>query len=118
MNTNKKRNVLTRGKLLAILNKTEETVKLGISVKDVLPFFLQYRLSLGVFDVFGKMICRHDPETRNHHNKAMYCMVKGNHVYTLNYNLTSLEQKMNAKPEFYVKAHSDYHIRERQEKKI
>ena len=46
----------------------------------------------------------------------MYCMVKGNHVYTLNYNLTSLEQKMNAKPEFVVKAHSDYHIRERQEK--
>ena len=68
MNTNKKRNVLTRDKLLAILNKTEETVKLGISVKDVLPFFLQYRLSLRVFDVFGKMICRHDPETRNHNN--------------------------------------------------
>ena len=33
MNTNKKRNVLTRDKLLAILNKTEDTVKLGISVK-------------------------------------------------------------------------------------
>jgi hypothetical protein len=38
MNTDKKRNVLTRAKLLAILNKTEDTVKLGISVKDVLPF--------------------------------------------------------------------------------
>ena len=115
MNTNKKRNVLTRDKLLAILNKTEETVKLGISVKDVLPFFLQYRLSLRVFDVFGKMICRHDPETRNHHNKAMYCMVKGNHVYTLNTDLASLEQKMDATPHFIVKAHSDYYIGEKQE---
>ena len=79
--TTTKRNVLTREKLLAILNKTEETVKLGISVKDVLPFFQQYRLVLRVFDVFGKMICRHDPETRNHNNKAMFCMVEGNHVY-------------------------------------
>ena len=41
---NKKRNVLTRDKLLAILNKTEKTVNLGISVKDV-TFFQQYRLS-------------------------------------------------------------------------
>ena len=81
-------------------------------MKDVLPFFQPYRLALRVFDVFGKMICSHDPETRNHHNKAMYCMVKGNHVYTLNDNLASLEQKMNAKPAFYVKAHTDYYIGE------
>ena len=104
--------MLTREKRLAILVKTEETVKLGISVKDVLPFFQQFRLSLRVFDVFGKMICRHDPETRNPHNKVMYCMVKGNHVYTLNNNLASLEQKMGAKPEFYVQAHTDYYINE------
>ena len=42
-------------------------------------------------------------------------MVKGNHVYKLNHNLSSLEQKMNVKSEFYVKAHSDYGIGERQE---
>ena len=46
MNTDKKRNVLTTDKLLTILNKTEETVKLGISLKDVLPFFKQYKLKL------------------------------------------------------------------------
>ena len=71
MNTNRKRNILTRDKLLTILNKTEETVKLGISITDVLPFFKQYKLKLRVFDVFGKMICRQDPETRNDNNKAM-----------------------------------------------
>ena len=54
MNDKKKRNVLTREKLLPILNKTEATVKLGISVKDVLPSFQQFRLALRVFDVFGK----------------------------------------------------------------
>ena len=111
MNTNSKRNILTRDKLLAILNTTEETVKLGISITDVLPVFKPYKLKLRVFDVVGKMICRQDPETRNDNNKAMYCMVKGNHVYTLNYNI-DLEKKMDANPEFYVKAHSDYHIGE------
>ena len=112
MNINRKRNILTRQKLLTIRNKTEETVKLGISLKDVLPFFKQYKLKLRVFDVFGKMICRQDPETRNDNNKAMYCMVKGNHVYTLNYNIDSLEKKMDANPEFYVKARPDYYIGE------
>ena len=37
-------------------------------------------------------------------------MIKGNHVYTLNHNLASLDQKLDTKPEFYVKANSDYHI--------
>jgi hypothetical protein len=87
-------------------------------VKDVLPFFKQYKLKLRVFDVFGNMICRQDPETRNDNNKAMYCMIKGNHVYTLNHNLNALEQKMDANPEFYVQAHSDYYIgEEKQEPK-
>ncbi len=62
--------------------------------------------------MFLEMICRQDPETRNDNNKAMYCMVKGNHVYTLNYNIDSLEKKMEVNPEVYVKAHSDYHIGE------
>ena len=65
MNTNRKRNVLTRQKLLTILNKTEETVKLGIYIKDVLPFFKQYKLKLRVFDVFGK----NDLQTRPRNEK-------------------------------------------------
>ena len=115
MSATRKRNVLTRQKLLTVLNKTEETVKQGLSVKDVLPFFKEYKLNLRVFDVFGKLLCRHDPETKNHHNKTMFCMVKGNHVYTLNYDLKTLDQKLNAKPEFCVKATSDYFLREEKE---
>jgi len=65
MNTNRKRNVLTRQKLLTILNTTEETVKLGISIKDVLPFFKQYKLKLRVFDVFWK----NDLQTRPRNKK-------------------------------------------------
>ena len=42
----------------------------------------------------------------------MYCMVKGDHVYTLNYDLQSLDQKLNVKPEFCIKASPEYHIQE------
>ena len=45
-------------------------------------------------------------------------MVKGNHVYTLYHNLASLEQKMNAKSELNIKAHSDYCFGEKKEQKI
>ncbi len=45
MNINRKRNILTRDKLLTILNNTEETVKLGISITDVLPFSSYTNLS-------------------------------------------------------------------------
>ena len=89
MNTYRKRNILTREKLLTFFNKTEDTVKDGLSVNEVLPFFQQYKLNLRVFDSFGKLICRNDTETRNTNNKTMYCMVKGDHVYTLNYDLQS-----------------------------
>jgi hypothetical protein len=37
-------------------------------------------------------------------------MVKGNHVYTLNHDLQSLDQKTKMKPEFCAKASSDYFI--------
>ena len=80
-------------------------MKLGISLKDVLPFFQKYKLKLRVFDVFGKMICRQDPEKRNDNNKTMYCMIKGKHVYTLNYNIDSLEKKMDVDPQFFMLKH-------------
>ena len=42
-------------------------------------------------------------------------MVKGDHVYTLNYDLQSLDQKLNVKPEFCIKASPEYHIPEEKE---
>ena len=40
----------TREKLLEILNVNEETIKQGLSVKEVLPFFEKFKLPLKVFN--------------------------------------------------------------------
>ena len=104
---------VNREKILQIINKTEETVKNGISVKDIKPFFEKYRLQLRVFDEYIRPIFKYDPETRNVHNKVMYCMVKGDHVYTLNNNLKALQQKADEET-MVVKASDSYYIKKNQ----
>jgi predicted transcriptional regulator len=85
-------------------------------LKDILPFFEKYNLFLRVYDCFGKLVHRHDPLTYDNNNKKMYCMIKGNHVYTLNHNLKSLNQKIEDDDDtFKVKVHTDYYIKEDKE---
>ena len=59
-------------------------------------FFEKHRLQLRIFDKFYHEIFKYDPPTRNHHNKAMYCMMTDDHIYTLNQNVKRLEQKQDA----------------------
>ena len=88
----KQRNVITRASLLETIGKTEEEVKQGLSTEDVMPFFVRYRLQLRVFDKFYKVVHKYDPPSRNHHNKAMVCLVTDGHDYTLNHMRSRLEQ--------------------------
>ena len=90
--SSKKREVVNRAKILEVIGKTEETVKDGVSVQDVMPFFEKYNLQLRVYDEYMKLIFKYDPVKRDHNNKALYCMVKEDHVYTLNNNLKELQQ--------------------------
>ena len=79
----------------------------------LLPLFPQkHNLQLRVFDVYGTCIFKYDPPVRNHHNKIAYCMVKGDHVYTLNHDLKSLQQKQDDDVKVIVKSSSDYRINE------
>ena len=78
---------------MQIIGKTEDIVKSGISVKDIQTFFERYRLQLRVFDEFMGPILEYDPESRNHHHSSLYCMVKGDHVYTLNHDINTLAQQ-------------------------
>ena len=52
LNPDKKRNVITREIILETIGKTEENVKEGLSIDDVLPFFEKHRLQLRIFDKF------------------------------------------------------------------
>jgi hypothetical protein len=75
------------------MGKTEEQLQEGLSIEDVFPFFEKFRLPLRVFDKFYKLIFKYDPPTRNHHYKAMYCMMADRHIYTLDFNVKELQQK-------------------------
>jgi hypothetical protein len=46
----------------------------------------------------------------NHHHKAMYIMIKDNHVYTLDNNLKSLEQKIGDVDSPVVRTSSNFYI--------
>ena len=110
MDEKKNRIVLPRSIILSIIGKTEDNIHAGVNSKDVLPCFIKFRLQLRVYDCFFKLILRYDPPKRNCHNKAMYCMIKDNHVYTLNHDIKSLEQKPQTETKLVVKASNDYHI--------
>ena len=75
-----KRNAITRESMLKTISKTEQNVKDGLSIEDMLPFFVKHRLVLRVFDKLCKVIFKYDPPSRSHHNKAMYCMISDGHV--------------------------------------
>ena len=54
----KKKNMITRETILQVLGRTEEDIKIGLTVDDVLPFFVKYKLRLRVFNVFYQRIFR------------------------------------------------------------
>ena len=110
-NDNRKQ-YITRDDILSIIGKTENEVIHGLSIEDMLPFFVNFRLSLRVFNKFYKMFFKYDPPVRNHHAKAMYCMMTDNHIYTLNHNVKTLQQLDSDDSEYNFKTNSTYSTNE------
>ena len=42
--------------------KTEDNIKDGITVQEVLPFFEKYGIQLRVYDYFGNILAKYEPE--------------------------------------------------------
>ncbi len=84
----------------------------GISISEILPFFEHYRLPLRVVDEFGKLVFEYDPVSKNKRVPLLFCMKKGDHIYTLNYNLDRLDKTCNKQDDLVVKASSNYNIKE------
>ena len=84
---------VTREKMLELLNVSEDTVKDGLTVKDILPFFEKFRLQLKVFNELGKLIFKFVPADLNRNEKVCYALLKGNHIYTINNNKEKLRLK-------------------------
>ncbi|MFM7985184.1 MAG: hypothetical protein ACKPKO_38290, partial [Candidatus Fonsibacter sp.] len=66
LRSDKQKNVITRETILEVLGKTEENIKKGLTIKEVLPLFeKKYKLKLRVYDVFCNLIHKYDPEVPN-----------------------------------------------------
>jgi hypothetical protein len=64
------------------------------------------------------LFIKENPSLEIMNNKVLYCMVKGDHVYTLNHDLKTLEHKYNASEnKIIVKASSNYRIQDEEEVK-
>ena len=103
-----------REKILEIINKTEDNIKSGISVNEMIPFFKYFSIPLRVYDCMGECLTRYDPEKPNHNYKAMYCMVKNDHIYLLN-NVQSLKQKQDTQVNKTLKISNNYYTRDKLE---
>ena len=80
----------------------------------MLPFFQHFSIPLRVYDCMGECLVRYDPEKRSHAYKAMYCIVKNDHVYSLN-NVESLKQKQDKQVSKTLKVSKNYYTRDKLE---
>ena len=108
---------ITREKLLDILNISEDTIKQGLSVYQVIPFFEKFKLCLKVFNEIGTLIFKYIPSSPNKNEKRCYVQLKGNHIYTMNNNLQTLILKdVDDEQELCIYAPSpNYYINEESE---
>ena len=94
LSPDKKRYLITRDMIYQIINKTDVSVREGLHVHDLLPFFEKYKIQVRVFDVYRKLIFKYDPPSINYHNKPFYVLNDGDHIYLLDDNLHTLKEKM------------------------
>ena len=52
LSPDKKRYLITREMIYQIINKTDVSVRGGLHVHDLLPFFEKYKIQVRVFDVY------------------------------------------------------------------
>ena len=105
---------IERKDILQILGKTEENVKDGLTIQEVVPFFEKFKLKLRVYDIFRNLVFKYDPPVDSRNNPAMFCMFHERHIYTLNHDLDRLAQKGNDEEEeqVAVSVGTDYRVKD------
>ena len=110
-----KRKQLTREKIIEITGK-EDFYSKGASIEDMDKVFKEFKIPARIFDSFNNLIYKHEPEHNKRRIKPFYAIVKNSHIYTMNNDLKSIEQKQNLEEQKYiVKASTEYHLNEKEE---
>ena len=105
---------LTIERIKEIIGKNDFDVA-GASIMDMEKIFKVYGIQVRIFNFCNQLIYKHDPEKRNHKLKTFYAMVKNNHIYVLNHDLKSIQQKQIETKIPVVRASPDYYIKEVEE---
>ena len=105
---------LTVDRIKEIIGKNDFDV-MGASITDMEKVFKVYGIQVRIFNFCNQLIYKHDPEKISHHRKVFYAMVKNNHIYVLNHDLKSIQQKQIMTKIPVVRASPDYYIKEVEE---
>ena len=71
---NKKKESMSRGMILKLINKTEqEFTESGASIDDMIPVFIKYRMRVRIIDQLGKIIYSYSPEMFDRNIRAFLC---------------------------------------------
>ena len=85
---------MTRDEIFKLMNVSEEEFKEnGASVEDMMPVFEEFRLTVRLYDCLGRKVYSYDPERKNKNISALFGLIKGNHIYTMNDNISSIAQR-------------------------
>jgi hypothetical protein len=80
-NEKQKQCIITRNKILNVINLTEDEIKNGISIKQLIPLFEYYNLRVLVIDELNNKVYERDGSDNI---KKLYMMIKNGHLYLLN----------------------------------
>ena len=84
---------MTREKIFKLMNVTEEFKEHGASVEDMIPVFEEFKLSVRLYNSVGKKVYLYEPERKNQNISALFGLIEGNHIYTMNDNISSIAQR-------------------------
>ena len=88
------RDILTRHKIITMMKKTEKAfINEGATIRDLEPIFIKHRLKVRIVGALCTRIYKYDHPFPDCHAKPLCCMIKKKHIYVINYDLKSLEQK-------------------------
>ena len=101
---------MTRDKIFKLMNVSEEEFKEnGTSVEDMMPVFEEFRLTVRLFDCLGRKVYSYDAERKNKNISALFGLIKANHIYTMNDNISSIAQR-DFDENLRLRASTDYRL--------
>jgi hypothetical protein len=109
----KTRKRLTVERIVEILGRNDFYEK-GASIQEMEKVFVEFSIQVRIYNYLNALVYKYDPPKRNHHIKTFYALVKNNHIYVLNHDLKSIQQKQDSKIPT-VKASTDYYISDKEE---